>query len=128
MRRSTKVTAPILAATALAFLTGCKHKELQRCVDEHNQVVPDSYCANAPQAAQGAQAQQQQHRDSNGILVPLLLYHYYYGGYGQNIGDRVGGGGYVPMPGHSYGIAPSTRGGFGSSFHSSGAHGSGAAE
>ncbi len=122
MKRSLEVAAPLLASTAIALLTGCHQQpEPQRCVDEQNRVVAASFCANLPQTGN----QQNGYRPGFPGYIP---YHYYYGGYGQNLGDRVGGGGFAPMAGHSYGIAPSTRGGFGSSFHSSGAHGSGAAE
>ena len=46
MKRSTQVTAPLLAAAALSLLTGCRKPEMQRCVDEHNNVVDDSFCQN----------------------------------------------------------------------------------
>ncbi|MCU1293422.1 MAG: hypothetical protein JWP08_2272 [Bryobacterales bacterium] len=48
MRRSTQVTAPLLAATALSILTGCLKPEMQRCVDEQNRVVDDKLCTSEP--------------------------------------------------------------------------------
>ncbi len=51
MRRSTQVAAPLLAAAAFSMLTGCRKPEMQRCVDEQNHVVDDSFCANQPSRA-----------------------------------------------------------------------------
>jgi hypothetical protein len=125
MKRSTQVTAPLLAAAALSFLAGC-NRQMQRCVDEHNNVVDDSFCKNQPNA--------QQRPDGHGGFLPIIFpYRYYYGGWGGfGLGTQVGGGSYTPAPGASY----TTRGGFGSSFAeggshssgSSGAHGGGAGE
>ena len=115
MKRSTQVPAPLLAAAALSLLTGCRRPEMQRCVDEHNNVVDDSLCKNQP-------SQPQQRPDSNGGFIPFFPYHYYYGGWGgYAIGSQVGGGSYSPTPGRSY----TTRGGFGSSFAEGGSHSSG---
>jgi len=114
MKRSTQVTAPLLAAAALSLLTGCRKPEMQRCVDEHNNVVDDSFCQN--------QSAQQQRPDGHGgfIFVPSP-YRYYYGGYGGfGLGTQVGGGSLTPTPGASY----TTRGGFGSSFSEGGSHSS----
>ena len=108
MKRSLQVSAPLLAAAALALTTGCRKPEMQRCVDEKNQVVPDSFCQNT---------QQPVHSPTGGFYYP---YRYYYGGYGgYGIGTPVSGGGYVPSPGASYATS-TTRGGFGSSSGSSG--------
>ncbi len=126
MRRSTHVAAPLLATAALSLLTGCRRPEMQRCVDENNNVVDDSFCKNQPG--------EQQRPDGHGGFIPFFPYRYYYGGWGgYGIGTQVGGGSYAPAPGHSY----TSRGGFGSSFaeggshsssSSSGSHGSGAGE
>jgi hypothetical protein len=115
MRRSTQVTAPLLAAAALSLLTGCRKPEMQRCVDEHNNVVDDSFCQNQPNTPQ-------QRPDGHGGFLPVIIpYRYYYGGWGGfGLGTQVGGGSYTPSPGASY----TTRGGFGSSF-SGGSHASG---
>ena len=114
MRRSAQVTAPLLAATALSLLTGCRRPEMQRCVDEHNNVVDDSLCQNQPN-------QPQQRPDGNGGYIPFFPYHYYYGGWGgYALGSQVGGGSYSPTPGRSY----TSRGGFGSSFAEGGSHSS----
>ena len=103
MKRSLHVSAPLLAATALTLVTGCRKPEMQRCVDEQNRVVSDSFCQN-PQRGLG----------QNG--VPMPLYRYYYGGFGgYNLGTPVTGGSYNAISGHSYATG-TTRGGFGSSF------------
>jgi hypothetical protein len=135
MRRSTQVTAPILAAAALSLLAGCRKPEMQRCVDENNKVVDDKFCANLPTQ----QAAQPQRPDGHGGFIPIILpYRYYYGGWGgYGLGSVVGGGGYAPVSGRSYanrsGIT--IRGGFGSVFgggggegEGSGAHGGSAGE
>jgi hypothetical protein len=131
MKRSTKVAAPLLASAALAMTMGCRKPEMQRCVDENNKVVDDSFCANQPQQPN----QQQPPRTGGGILPLIPLYHYYYGGWGgYGLGTVVGGGSYVPAEGHTYATRSgvTTRGGFGSSFHGGegegGGHGSGAGE
>jgi hypothetical protein len=121
MKRSTQVAAPLVAAAAMAMLSGCHHQEMQRCVDENNKVVDPSFCQ---------QTGQQQRPDGHGgfIFVPMP-YHYYYGGYGgYGLGSVVGGGSYTPVPGRSY--STTTRGGFGSSFSGGegGGHGGGAGE
>jgi hypothetical protein len=126
MKRSTQVAAPLLASAAMAMLSGCHPQDMQRCVDENNKVVDQSFCQ------QTGQQHMQQRPDGHGgfIFVPLL-YHYYYGGYGGfTPGSVVGGGAFTPTPGRSY--STTSRGGFGSSFsHSSGGeggHGGGAGE
>ena len=114
MKRSAQVTAPLLAAAALSFLTGC-HREMQRCVDEHNNVVDDSFCKDQPA--------QQKRPDGHGGFI-IFPYRYYYGGWGGfGLGTQVGGGSFTPTPGASY----TTRGGFGSSFAEGGSHSSGSA-
>ena len=93
---------------ALAFLAGCREREMKRCVDEHNTVVDDSFCEN----------QQGQQQNNNNYYHPIMpgVFRYYYGGWGGYApGSVVGGGGFAPMAGHSY-ASPTTRGGFGSSF------------
>jgi hypothetical protein len=112
MKRSTQVTAPLLAATALSLLTGCR--QMQRCVDENNKVVDDSFCQDS---------QSQQRPDGHGgfIFVPSP-YRYYYGGSGgYGLGTPASGGSFTPSPGISY----VSRGGFGSSFAEGGSHSSG---
>ncbi len=114
MKRSAQVTAPLLAAAALALLTGCRRPQMQRCVDEHNNVVDDSFCQNQPNA-------QQQPDGHGGFIFVPSPYRFYYGGWGgYGIGTQVGGGSYTPTPGASY----TTRGGFGSSFAEGGSHSS----
>lgn len=118
MKRSTQVTAPLLAATALSLLTGC-NRQMQRCVDENNNVVDDHFCKDQSN-------QQQQRPDGHGgfIFVPLP-YRYYYGGYGSyDVGTQATGGSFTPTAGTSY----TTRGGFGSSFAEGGSHSSGSGE
>ncbi len=120
MKRSTQVAAPLLAATALSILTGCRKPEMQRCVDEQNHVVDDSLCANQPVA--------QQRPDGHGGFIPIILpYRYYYGGWGgYGLGSAVGGGSYATAAGRSYTTRSgvTTRGGFGSSFSEGGSHSS----
>lgn len=125
MKRSAKVTAPLLASVALAITTGCRKPEMQRCVDENNKVVDDKLCANLP----SGNSQQNQNPMGPGYVPYVPLYHYYYGGWGgYGLGSLVGGGSNTPAEGHSYinssGARTGTiRGGFGSSM-SSGSHGS----
>jgi len=108
VKRSIQVSAPLLAATALALMTGCRPPQMKRCVDEQNHVVPDSMC-------------QEQ------LMTNSPAYRYYYGGSGSyNSGSIVSGGSYTSVSGVSYATSTS-RGGFGSSFgggSSSGGHGS----
>ena len=95
MKRSTHVAAPLLAAAALAITTGCEKPQMQRCVDQNNKVVDDSFCANLPPATQN---QQNQNLGGPGYF-PYLPYHYYYGGWGgYGLGTLVGGGSYYPDP------------------------------
>jgi hypothetical protein len=97
MKRSVQVSAPLLAATALALTTGCRQPQMQRCVDEQNHVVPDAFCQN----------QQQTYSPH---------YRYYYGGSGSySPGSFASGGSYTGSSGVSYATSTS-RGGFGSSF------------
>jgi hypothetical protein len=117
MKRSTQVAAPLLAAAALSLLTGCRRPEMQRCVDENNNVVDDSFCKNQPNA--------QQRPDGHGGFIPFFPYRFYYGGWGgYGLGTQVGGGSFTPTAGRSY----TTRGGFGSSFAEGGSHSSGSGE
>ena len=96
MKRSGQVVAPLLAAAALAVTAGCRRPEMQRCVDEQNHVVPESFCqANgvAPQYVNG----------SGGGIGYFPVYRYYYGGTGGwNTGTIVSGGSYTSVSGHSY--------------------------
>jgi hypothetical protein len=111
----------------MGLLAGChsQQAEMQRCVDENNKVVDQSFCQQ-----QGQQTTQQQPDGHGGfIFVPVIVpYHYYYGGWGgYGVGSMVGGGGYAPVAGRSY--STTTRGGFGSSFSGSeSGHGAGAGE
>jgi hypothetical protein len=120
MKRSLNVTAPLLATAALSLLAACKRQpEMQRCVDENNRVVDQSFCKNLPPApANGV---------SGGAYIPYPSpYRYYYGGGGgYGTGSVVTGGDYAPITGHSYSATSGTaRGGFGSS-HGGGGEGGG---
>jgi hypothetical protein len=109
MKRSTNVSAPLLASAAVAFLAGCRHHEMKRCVDDHNVVVDDSLCE--------AQQNQQQQHPAGGGYPGYFPYHYYYGGYGGfGRGSLASGGSTTPRAGVSY---STSRGGFGST-HASG--------
>lgn len=134
MRRSAHVFAPLLAATAVA-VTGCHNAEPQRCVDEANHVVEPKFCANLPPGSQqplGGNTTNGGGTYGNGGIFYPHMYRYYYGGLGgYALGSIVSGGGYAPLTGHTYGnvrggttsISGTSRGGFGSSFSSSGGHG-----
>lgn len=133
MKRSGRVAAPLLAAAAAGLLVGCRRPEMQRCVDEQNHVVPESFCqANgvAPQPVMG-----------NGGVMYYPHYRYYYGGGGGwNTGSSVYGGDYTPLTGHDYTTSSSaphsessgghissgtSRGGFGSTHGGGSGHGGG---
>ncbi len=119
MRRSTQVTAPLLASAAVALLTGCHSgPEMQRCVDAQNRVADPTLCRTGSNSGGGG-------------------YHYYYGGHGNYApGSTATDGSSTPESGHSYSITNGTaRGGFGSSFggggeggEGGGGHGGGAGE
>ena len=128
MRRSNHVIAPLLAASAMTLLTGCHHKDIERCVDESNHVVDPSFCKNLPPGAQQPVAGTPQNNGvpySNNNLFLAHSYRYYYGGGGGwGIGSIASGGSYAPATGHSYSFSSGTsRGGFGSSFSSHGSSG-----
>ena len=127
MRRSGYVAAPLLASAAVALLSGCRTTEMERCVDEQNHVVDQSFCQTI---TPGSNQVSFGPRPGGGHI-----YRYYYGGRGSYAaGSYASGGSYAPSAGRSY--APSSghsftttstgtsRGGFGSSF-SSGGHASG---
>lgn len=126
MRRSAYVAAPLLASAAVALLSGCRTTEMERCVDERNQVVDPSFCQTI---APGSD------RITFGPRPGGHIYRYYYGGGGSfAAGSSAFGGSYYPSAGRSY--APSSghsfttstgtsRGGFGSSFSSGHAGGAG---
>lgn len=131
MRRSTHVIAPLLAASAMALLAGCRHQkpqDIERCVDESNHVVDPSFCKNLPPGAQQPIAGNPRDNGvpyTNTIVIPHY-YRYYYGGSGSSIlGSIVSDGSYSPTAGHSYSFSSgTTRGGFGSSFSSHSSSGS----
>ena len=141
-KRSAQVAAPLLAATALAVMTGCRKPEMQRCVDEQNRVVAESFCqANgvAPQPATGGAGP----AGFNGGYGYFPHYRYYYGGGGGWMpGSTVYGGSYSSIQGHSYTSSSAaahsdsvgghvtaggstTRGGFGSTHGGGSGHGGG---
>ncbi len=133
MRRPSHIVTPLLAAAAMSILTGCRPKEMQRCVDENNHVVDEKLCAGQPQQVVHQQS------DGHGGFIPIFIpmyRNYYGGGGGYGVGSGVFGGGYVPQPGRSYAPASRsgffgslgrggsvTRGGFGSSFGGEGGGG-----
>ena len=133
MKRSHQVTAPLLAATALA-ISGCHHQEMQRCVDENNKVVDQSFCKNLPAPQQNMGGG---YRGGAGGMG-FFPYHYYYGGLGgYALGSIVSGGSNAPIAGRTYSTTPrtggffsgSSRGGFGSSHGGGeGGHGGGGGE
>ena len=122
MKHSTQVATPLLAATALAVLTGCRAPQMKRCVDENNKVVDQSFCHD--------QNQDPNQPPQNNTTVHIPTFRYYYGGSGSfDPGTIATGGSLAPLSGVSY---STTRGGFGSSFGGgegeSEGHGSGAGE
>jgi len=112
MKKSSQITLGLVAAAAMAFTSACHKKptQTQSCVDAENHIVADSWCEEA----------EQKRRTSPGAFFP---YVWIYGGSsGGRMGDTVFGGSAVPTPGASI-----TRGGFGTSMHTSAgsaAHGS----
>ena len=84
------------------MLAGCHEPQMQRCVDEHNHVVDDSFLQGSETAAEQLDR------------ITHLPYHYYYGGSGSYIPEPIAtGGSYTPVSGVSY---ATSRGGFGTSF------------
>ncbi len=92
MKRSERVVAPLLGAAALAVMSGCRAPEMQRCVDEQNHVVAESFCqANGVAPV------------TTGPMGYFPHYRYYYGGGGGwTPGTTVFGGSYDSLSGHSY--------------------------
>lgn len=107
------------------MISGCHKPEMQRCVDENNHVVDDSFCSSLPATNPN---QQSQNPGGGGYIPYRPLYHYYYGGWGgYTPGTLVGGGAISPQEGQGYvtsrGVRTGTvRGGFGRwfSFHGGG--------
>lgn len=127
MRRSSFVLAPILASAAVTLLSGCRHNEAERCVDEQNHVVDPKFCANLP--ANSTQPVMGTPTSDGAVFIPHYYRHYYGGLGGFALGSMVSGGSYAPQAGHSYSFSSGTsRGGFGRSFSSSSSHGGGAGE
>ena len=113
MKKSSQITLGLVAATAMAFTSACHKKtQTQTCIDAENHIVADSWCEDAEKTR----------RSNPGAFFP---YVWIYGGSsGGRIGDTVLGGSAVPTPGVSI-----TRGGFGTSMHTSvggGVHATGA--
>lgn len=121
MKRSLQVSAPLLAATALTLLSGCRQPEMKRCVDENNKVVDESFCKNAPGLQGNGQSNGNNgYRGGLGGGMMFFPYRYYYGGGGgYGLGSSVFGGSITPLAGHSY-SSSTTRGGFGSTHGGSG--------
>ena len=130
MRRTTRsIVTPLLTAAAVSILTGCRPKQMQRCVDEHDNVVDDKLCDAQPG---GAQTVVRQRPDGHGGFVPIIIpmYRNYYGGAGSyGVGSHVYGGAYQPQQDQNYRTSSGggyhggggffhgiTRGGFGSHF------------
>ena len=106
MKRSAKVTAPLLAAAALALTTGCRKPEMQRCVNQDNIVVDNDLCS-----ARGEQ------RILGEKPAPAGRYRYYYGGTGSmEPGTLATAGSLAPVEGHTYATTATRRGGFGNSW------------
>jgi hypothetical protein len=109
MRRSAKVVAPLLAASAVTFLPGCQKVEMRRCVDMQNMVVANELCSSSgEQRILGQQPR------------PAGTFRYYYGGEcTHESGTTATGGSFLPLAGHSYEAGPkraTRRGGFGNAW------------
>ncbi len=122
MRRPLSIAAPLVAAAAVSLLTGCRPKEMQRCVDENGTVVSDDLCKDQ-------QPVQERRPDGHGgfLFVPHIYRPYYGGLGGYGLGDHVSGGSFNAAPGVHYasplsggrgffGGSGISRGGFGHSF------------
>ena len=99
---------------------------MQRCVDETNHVVDQSFCMGLP--AGGAQSTYTSGGGGGGSVSSPHSYRYYYGGSGSyEPGTAVSEGSFTPSSGHAYSTTTGTaRGGFGSSFSGEGGgHGGG---
>lgn len=107
MKRSSHVPAKLLIATAAAILAGCSGPtEIERCVDNYGNVLPDAACE--PGYAGGYYG-----GGGGGIVI---VPHYVYGG--SVSGGRVSG--YRSSPSSNAHVTNSSgrsisRGGFGSS-------------
>lgn len=79
----------------LAFTSGCRKAEMQRCVDQDHIVVDDDLCH-----ATGEQRILGQKPKVSGT------YRYYYGGTGTTeSGTLATGGSYMKLTDHSYAVA-----------------------
>ena len=109
MRRSAKVVAPLLAASAVTLLPGCRKVEMRRCVDHDNMVVAEELCSTSGKQRVLGQRPQ-----------PAGTFRYYYGGEGSHeSGMMAAGGSFLPLAGHSYEEAPkraTRRRGFGNAW------------
>ena len=91
MRRSTQVFAPLLASAAVALLAGCRSSDMQRCVDENNQVVDPSFCKSLPQGTQsvvGTVGNRGGYYGPTGLFIPHVYRYYYGGGGGSTVAGR----------------------------------------
>jgi hypothetical protein len=112
MRKSRAIPLTLLSAAALLSLSGCKSKQVARCIDSQtNQVVPDNRCDHT-QVVYGP---------------PYAFYRWYYGGFGFFPGDSASQGSFDPAPDETIVRASSPegeeviRGGFGHGFFGGGA-------
>jgi hypothetical protein len=112
MRKSRAIPLTLLSAAALISLSGCKDKQVGRCIDSQtNRVVPDDKCDHPPTVAIGP---------------PYPFYHWYFGGQGFFPGQIAVGGSFDPAPDTTILRASSPegqeviRGGFGSGFFGGG--------
>ena len=114
-RKSKNIKIAGLLGIAALFAASCNSDHYKHCVDNTGKVMPDSLC-NC--------------RDDNnnyrpGYGMSYLPFMWYYGSRNYGYGDYVRGGSYTPSPGVSYSSPGTSRGGFGSSSHSSGGEGGG---
>lgn len=81
MKRSSNVPAAFLMATAAAMMAGCSGPtEIERCVDNYGNILPDAACERGYYAGGGG------YYGGGGVIV---VPHYVYGG--SVSGGRVSG-------------------------------------
>jgi hypothetical protein len=95
MKRFSRIPIPLFASVILAFATGCRKPEMQRCVDQQNVVVDDDLChATGEQRILGKKPEDRS------------TFRYYYGGTGSTEPGTVAtGGSFIRERDHTYEVA-----------------------
>ncbi|HVI08427.1 MAG TPA: hypothetical protein VND65_09050 [Candidatus Binatia bacterium] len=112
MRKSRAIPLTLLSAAAMLSLSGCKSKQVTRCIDSQTgRVVTDDKC---------------DHRETVLVGPPYPFYHWYYGGVGFFPGELAMQGSFNPAQDEVIVRASSPegqdviRGGFGHGFFGGG--------